>query len=95
MSRSVIFVRRRKLRKLWDGLGRLRKNCRDRDRLRERLAVLKHEAGRAAHMVQIGAPGQPVNERTFRYWLKRQECRQARRRYGSYLLRTTLLPDQP
>ena len=66
-------MRRRKLRKLWDGLGRLRKNCRDRDRLRERLAVLKHEAGRAAHMVEIEAPapGEPVNEKTFRYILNR------------------------
>ena len=90
-------MRRRKLHKFWEGLGRLRKNCRDRDRLRERLAVLKHEAGRAAHMVEVQAPapGQPVNEQTFRYWLKRQEYRQARRRDGSYLLRTTLPPDQP
>jgi transposase len=90
-------MRRRKLRKLWDGLKRLRKNCRDRDRLRERLAVLRHEAGRAAHMVEIvaPAPGRPVNERTFRYRLKRDAYRQARRRDGSYLLRTTLGPDQP
>jgi transposase len=90
-------MRRRKLRRLWDGLGRLRKNCRDRDRLLERLAVLRHEAGRAAHVVQIEAPtpGQPVNEQTFRYGLKRPEYRQARRRDGSYLLRTTLPADQP
>ncbi len=90
-------MRRRKLRKLWDGLKRLRQNCRDRDRLRERLAVLKHEAGRAAHMVEIQAPapGEPVNDQTFRYRLKRQEYRQARHRDGSYLLRTTLPADQP
>ena len=90
-------MRQRKLRKLWDGLKRLRKNCHDRDRLRERLAVLKHEAGRAAHMVEIvaPAPGEPVNEQTFRYWLKRDAYRQARRRDGSYLLRTTLPSDQP
>jgi transposase len=90
-------MRRRKLRKLWDGLKRLRKNCRDRDRLLERLAVLKHEAGRAAHLVQVQvpAPGQPVNEQTFQYRLKRDAYRQARRRDGSYLLRTTLPPDPP
>ena len=90
-------MRSRKLRKLWDGLKRLRKSCRDRDRLRERLAVLKHETGRAAHMVEIvaPAPGQPVNEQTFRYRLKRDAYRQARRRDGSYLLRTTLPPDPP
>jgi len=90
-------MRRRKLRKLWDGLERLRKNCRDRDRLRERLAVLRHEAGRAASLVEIHspAPSEPVNERTFRYSLKRDEYRKARRRDGSYLLRTTLSQDEP
>ncbi len=96
-QKKEIAMRRRKLRKLWDGLKRLRKNCRDRDRLRERLAVLKHEAGRAARMVEIEAPapGEPVNDQTFRYRLKRQEYRQARHRDGSYLLRTTLPADQP
>ena len=90
-------MRRRKLRKFWDGLTRLRKNCRDRDRLLERLAVLKHDAGRAAHFVEIvtPAPGQPVNEQTFQYRLKRPEYRLARRRDGSYLLRTTLGTDDP
>jgi transposase len=90
-------MRRRKLRKLWDGLERLRKNCRNRDRLLERLAVLRHEAGRAANVVQIAAPapGEPVNEQTFRVRLKREEYRQARRRDGSYLLRTTLPPEEP
>lgn len=90
-------MRRRKLRKLWDGLKRLRANCRDRDRLLERLAVLKHEAGRAAHVVEIHTPaaGDPVNEQTFRYRIKRDAYRQARRRDGAYLLRTTLPPDQP
>jgi transposase len=92
-----IAMRRRKLRKLWDGLQKLRKNCRDRDRLLERLAVLKHEAGRAAHLVEVHAPpaGEPVNEQTFRYRLKRDEYRQARRRDGAYLLRTTLSPKEP
>jgi transposase len=95
--KKEIAMRRRKLRKLWDGLKRLRTNCRNRDRLLERLAVLKHEAGRAAHMVEIATPaaGQPVNERTFRYRLKRDAYRQARRRDGSYLLRTTLPADDP
>jgi hypothetical protein len=90
-------MRRRRLRRLWDGLTRLRKSCRDRDRLLERLAVLKHEAGRAARLVEIQAPvpGEPVNGQTFRYRLKRPEYRQARRRDGSYLLRTTLPAEEP
>ncbi|HUU22687.1 MAG TPA: IS1634 family transposase [Phycisphaerae bacterium] len=92
-----IAMRRRKLRKLWDGLKRLRAHCRDRDRLLERLAVLKHEAGRAARMVEIQTPepGRPVTEQTFQYRLKRDAYRQARRRDGSYLLRTTLPADDP
>ncbi len=59
--------------------------------------MLKHEAGRAAHVVEIHTPaaGDPVNERTFRYRLKRDAYRQVRRRDGSYLLRTTLPPDEP
>jgi hypothetical protein len=60
---------------------RRRKNCRDRDRLLERLAVHKHEAGLAAHMVEIQAPapGEPVNEQTLRYRLRRDAYRPARR----------------
>jgi hypothetical protein len=90
-------MRRRKLRKLWDGLKRLRANCRSRDRLLERLAVLKHEAGRSARLVEIivPAPGQPVHAETFRYRLLVDKYRAARRRDGAYLLRTTLPPDQP
>lgn len=90
-------MRRRKLRKLWDGLNRLRNNCRNRDRLLERIAVLKHEAGRAARLVEITVPasGRPVNTETFRYRLLVDKYRTASRRDGSYLLRTTLPPDQP
>jgi len=90
-------MRRRKLRHLWDGLKRLAENCRSRDRLLERLAVLRHEAGRAASLVEIQTPasGEPVNARTFRYRLKREEYRQVRQRDGSYLLRTTLSAEQP
>jgi hypothetical protein len=45
--------------------------------------------------IEAPGPGQPVNEQTFRYRLKRDEYRQARRRDGSYLLRTTLSPQEP
>ena len=90
-------MRRRRLRAFWDGLRRLRRHCRNRDRLLERLAVLKHQAGRAASLVEITlpAPGQAVSPETFRYRLKTQEYRQVRRRDGAYLLRTTLPPDRP
>jgi transposase len=90
-------MRRRKLRKFWEGLKRLRANCRRRDRLLERLAVLRHEAGRAAKLVEVHTPGpdELVNEQTFWYRFKREAYRRARRRDGSYLLRTTLAADEP
>ena len=79
------------------GVRQLLAHCRNRDRLLERIAVLKHEAGRAARLVQITVPtaGRPVSSETFRYGLKVDAYRSARRREGAYLLRTTLPPDQP
>ena len=90
-------MRRRKLRKLWDGLKRLRANCRSRDKLLEGVGVLKHEAGRLANLVEIviPGPGKAVNRETFGYRLKVEEYRGARRREGSYLLRTTLPAKAP
>lgn len=90
-------MRRRKLRKLWDGLKRLRANCRSRDKLLEGVGVLKHEAGRLANLVEIviPGPGKAVNRETFGYRLKVEQYRAARRREGSYLLRTTLPADRP
>ena len=90
-------MRRRKLRALWDGLKRLREHCRSRDRLLERLAVLKHEGGRAANLVEIVVPlpEEAVTDQTFRYRLKKEHYRAIRQRDGAYLLRTTLPPDSP
>lgn len=90
-------MRRRKLRNLWDGLKRLAEHCPSRDRLLERIGVLKHEAGRAANLVEIhvGQAGKIVSAETFSFHLKIDEYRAARRRDGSYLLRTTLPADKP
>jgi hypothetical protein len=90
-------MRRRKMRKLLDGLGRLRANCRSRDRLLERLGALKQQAGRAARLVEITVPpeGQRVTPEDFQFQLNRQAYRAAARRDGSYLLRTTMDGDDP
>jgi len=90
-------MRRRKMRKLLDGLSRLRANCRSRDRLLERLGALKGQAGRAARLVEITVPpqGRRVTGENFHFKLNRQAYRAAARRDGSYLLRTTLDADDP
>jgi len=90
-------MRRRKMRKLLDGLGRLRANCRGRDRLLERLGALKQQAGRAARLVEIAVPpeGRRVTAENFHFQLNRQAYRTAARRDGSYLLRTTLDAADP
>jgi transposase len=83
-------MRRRKLKKLVQGLNRLkrRKNVK-RDYLLERLAVLKKEAGRVASFVQIRkpAPGEPVNRTTFTAKLDKAALKKAMDRDGSYILR--------
>ena len=90
-------MRRRKLRAFLEGLRALRKNGRSRDRLIEKLGALKQQAGRAAGLVEITVPavGQEVSPQTIGYRLKRAEYRQAARRDGAYLLRTTLAGDDP
>ena len=90
-------IRRRKLRKLLEGLARLQARCRDRDRLLEKLGALKQTAGRAAKLVEITVPaaGQPVTPETFGFRLNRQAYKRAARRDGAYLLRTTLPPEDP
>jgi len=49
-------IRRHKLRRLFQGLRKLHKNCRNRDKLLEKVGALKHEAGRAARLVEITIP---------------------------------------
>jgi hypothetical protein len=90
-------MRRRKMRTLLDGLGRLRAHCRSRDRLLERLGALKQQAGRAARLVEITVPpeGQRVTAENFHFALNRSAYRAAARRDGAYLLRTTMAGDDP
>jgi len=90
-------MRRRKVRRLLEGLGKLQAHCRDRDTLLERLGVLKHEAGREKRLVEITVPavGSEITSETFAFHLKTDAFKTAQRRAGSYLLRTNLTDENP
>lgn len=85
-------MRRRRLKKLWKRLGELRGMKQSRDQLLMRLGAARNEAGRAYALVCIRTPGEgePVEEKSFTYGLEREKLREARRREGSYLIRTNL-----
>ncbi len=89
-------MRRQKLRKFFQGLLALRRSCPKRDALLQRLGALKHQAGRAANLVeiQLPKPREVVTPQTFRYRLKLEKFKQVERLDGHYLLRTSL-HDQP
>ena len=85
-------MRRRKLQALVHGLNRLKRTCRDRDRLLEKVAVLRKQAGRVARFVTIRKPtaDQPVNRETFVCRFARAACRKALERDGRYILRASI-----
>ena len=85
-------IRRRRLKALISGLRDLRERCPDRDKLLQRLGVLKSEAGRVSSLVriQLPKPDQQVTAEAFSYQLRRDRYRQATTREGSYLLRTNV-----
>lgn len=90
-------IRRHKLRRLFQGLRKLQKSCRDRDRLLEKLGALKQEAGRSARFVEITVPpsGSKVTPRNFTFRLKADAFKKAEKRDGSYLLRSNLTEEEP
>jgi transposase len=92
-----IAIRRRKLKRLFNGLIALRRSCPKRDALLQRIGVLKHEAGRAAAMVDIHVPAahETVTKETFHYRLRAEKFKQAEALDGHYLLRTSLQGESP
>jgi len=91
-------MRRRRLKKLIKRLHELRRQTLSRDQLLLKLGAAKKEAGRAAwRLLDITLPGkdQPVTEETFCFRLNWQRLREARRREGSYLLRSNLTGGDP
>src|SRR3954467_5781075 len=91
-------MRRRRLKKLIKRLHELRRQTLSRDQLLLKLGAAKKQAGRAAwRLLDITLPGkdQPVREETFCFHLNWQRLREARRREGSYLLRSNLTGGDP
>ena len=90
-------MRRRKLKKLFNGLLALRRQAPTRDTLLQRIGVLKHDAGRAAGLVEITLPAEQslVTEKTFHWALRAEKFKSAERRDGSYILRTNLAEEAP
>ena len=90
-------IRRYKLRRYLQGLAKLRKNCRNRDRLMERLGALKLQAGKSARCVCITIPPQssPVTQENFTYHLNKGTYKKMLLRDGMYLLRTTITETAP
>jgi transposase len=90
-------IRRKKLRRLIEGLRKLRAHPPGRDQLLERLGALKQAAGRAARLMEITVPaaGEPVNAKSFRYRLSRERFKAAKRLDGKYLLRTNVSGEGP
>jgi transposase len=90
-------MRRRRLKKLIKRLRELQRQDLTRDDLLLKLGAAKKEAGKAYGLLVIHMPtkDQPVTSETFHFALDRKKLRQARRREGSYLLRSNLKSDDP
>jgi transposase len=90
-------MRKYRLRKYLADLAKLRKNCRNRDKLLERLGALKQQAGRSSNCVDLILPpqGSKVTPNNFNYHFNRDAYRKMLLRDGMYLLRTNLTETDP
>jgi transposase len=90
-------MRRYKLRRYLTGFEKLRSRCRSRDKLIEKTGVLKHQAGKAHHCIELTIPsqGSKVTPDNFNYHLNRNTYRKMLLRNGMYLLRTNCTDTQP
>jgi transposase len=91
-------MRRRRLKKLVKRLHELRQQKLTRDQLLLKLGAARKEAGPGAYrLIDIQLPGndQPVTPETFCFKLNWNKLREARRREGSYLLRSNLTDSDP
>jgi hypothetical protein len=90
-------MRLRRLRKLYAGLRELLRQAPERDKLLQKLGALKHDAGRAANLLEIFVPraGEFVTPETFRWKLRWAKFKAVARRDGHYILRTNLRGEDP
>ena len=84
-------MRRRRLRKLWDRLGEIKrmKKLTHKECLMK-LGAARKEAGRAWHLVEVIPAEEPQAATEFTYRLKRDAIRRVHHREGRYLLRSNL-----
>jgi transposase len=88
-------MRRKRLRRYVDRLQALQGQALTRDQLLMKLGAAKHEAGRAANLVQVTIPKASAKTASLEFELDRAKLRQVRRREGRYLLRTNLGAQEP
>ena len=89
-------MRKYRLRKYLAGLEKLCRNCRNRDKLLERLGALKQQAGRTTSCVDLTIPsGQAFIIGSFKYKFNSATYRKMLLRDGMYLLRTNLTETDP
>ena len=88
-------MRRKRLRRYIERLKALQGQRLTRDQLLMKLGAAKHDAGRAASLVNLTWPKQSASTASLEFSLDRDRLRQVRRREGRYLLRTNLTAQQP
>jgi transposase len=88
-------MRRKRLRRYIERLKALQGQSLTRDHLLMKLGAAKHDAGRAAGLVQVTWPKDASSTASLEFSLDRQKLRQVRRREGRYLLRTNLTAHEP
>lgn len=88
-------MRRRRLRRYVNRLQALQGQALTRDQLLMKLGAAKHEAGRAANLIDLNVPKAGTAISSFSFQLNRHKLKQVRRREGRYLLRTNLDAHDP
>ena len=90
-------MRRKRLRRYVDRLQALQTQLLTRDQLLMKLGAARHDAGRAANLVQVRVAKASAKTKTasLEFELDRAKLRQVRRREGRYLLRTNLVAGAP
>jgi len=88
-------MRRKRLRRYVDRLHAIQSQVLTRDQLLMKLGAARHEAGRAANLVNVTVPKSSAKTASLEFRIDRAKLRQVRRREGRYLLRTNLDAQQP
>lgn len=88
-------MRRKRLRRYIERLKALQGQSLTRDQLLMKLGAARHDAGRAANLIQVTTPKEATTTASLEFQLDRARLRQVRRREGRYLLRTNLTAGEP